>query len=40
MKKNIVIDDAIENYKLSANDVLTLLEKYDIINVTREEIKY
>ena len=39
-EKNIVIDDAIENHKLSANDVLTLLEKYDIINVTREEIKY
>ena len=39
-EKNIVIDDTIENYKLSANDVLTLLEKYDIINVTREEIKY
>ena len=40
MKKNIVIDDTIENHKLSANDMLTLLEKYDIINVTREEIKY
>lgn len=40
MKKNIVIDDTIENHKLSVNDVLTLLEKYDIINVTREEIKY
>ena len=38
--ENIVIDDTIENHKLSANDVLTLLEKYDIINVTREEIKY
>lgn len=38
--ENIVIDDTIENHKLSANDVLTLLEKYDIINVTREEIEY
>ena len=39
-KKNIVIDDTIENHKLSANDVLTLLEKYDIIKVIREEIEY
>ena len=38
-EKNIVIDDTMENYKLSANDVLTLLEKYNIINVIREEIK-
>ena len=37
---NIVIDDTIENHKLSANDVLTLLKKYDIINVIREEIEY
>ena len=39
-EKNIVIDDRVENHKLSADDVLTLLEKYDIINVIREEIKY
>ena len=39
-EKNIVIDDTIENHRLSANDVLTLLEKYGIINVIREEIKY
>ena len=38
-EKNIVIDDTMENHKLSANDVLTLLEKYNIINVIREEIK-
>ena len=38
-EKNIVIDDTIENHKLSADDVLTLLEKYDIINVIREEIE-
>lgn len=39
-EKNIVIDDTIENHKLSANDALTLLEKYDILNVIREEIEY
>ena len=39
-EKNIVIDDRVENHKLSADDVLTLLEKYDIINVIREEIEY
>lgn len=39
-EKNIVIDDTIENHKLSADDVLTLLEKYDILNVIREEIEY
>ena len=39
-EKNIVIDDRVENHKLSADDVLTLLEEYDIINVIREEIKY
>lgn len=37
---NIIIDDTIENHKLSADDVLTLFEKYNIINVIREEIKY
>ena len=39
-EKNILIDDTIENHKLSADDVLTLFEKYDIINIIREEIKY
>lgn len=39
-EKNIVIDDRVENHKLSTDDVLTLLEKYGIINVIREEIEY
>lgn len=39
-EKNIVIDDTVENHKLSADNVLELLEKYNIINLIKEEIEY
>lgn len=34
-----VIDDGLENYKLSAKEVLTLLAECGIITLTVEEIK-
>lgn len=34
-----VIDDGLENHKLSAKEILTLLAKCGIINLTIEEIK-
>lgn len=34
-EKNIIVD-SIENHRLSVNDVLTLLKRYDILNIEIE----